>query len=51
MSLTAWTWSCLRPYRGRVAILTTIAVTNVALGVLAPWPLKLVVDNVLEGRP
>ena len=51
MSLAAWTWSCLRPYRGRVAILTTIAVTNVALGVLAPWPLKLVVDNVLEGRP
>ena len=49
MSLAAWTWSCLRPYRGRVAILTTIAVTNVALGVLAPWPLKLVVDNVLEG--
>ena len=51
MSLAAWTWSCVRPYRGRVAILTTIAVTNVALGVLAPWPLKLVVDNVLEGRP
>jgi len=51
MSLAAWTWSCLRPYRGRVAILTTIAATNVALGVLAPWPLKLVVDNVLEGRP
>ena len=51
MSLAAWTWSCLRPYRGRVAILTTIATINVALGVLAPWPLKLVVDNVLEGRP
>ena len=51
MSLAAWTWSCLRPYRGRVAILITIAITNVALGLLAPWPLKLVVDNVLEGRP
>ena len=38
MSLSAWTWSCLRPYRGRVAILTTIAIINVALGVLAPWP-------------
>jgi ABC-type multidrug transport system fused ATPase/permease subunit len=50
MSLVAWTWSCLRPYRGRVAILTTIAVTNVALGLLAPWPLKLVVDDILTGR-
>ncbi len=51
MSLAAWTLSCLRPYRGRVALLTTIAVTNVALGLLAPWPLKLVVDDVLTGRP
>jgi ATP-binding cassette subfamily B protein/subfamily B ATP-binding cassette protein MsbA len=51
MSLAAWTWSCLRPYRGRVAILTAIAVTNVGLGLLAPWPLKLVIDDVLTGRP
>src|SRR4030095_5471533 len=46
-----WTWSCLRPYRGRVAILTTIAIINVALGVLAPWQLKLVLNIVLSGRP
>jgi len=51
MSLVAWTWSCLRPYRGRVALLTSIAMINVALGLLAPWPLKLVVDDVLTGRP
>ena len=50
-SLSAFTWSCLRPYRGRVALLTTIAAINVGLGVLAPWPLKLVIDNVLGGRP
>jgi ATP-binding cassette subfamily B protein len=51
MSLAAWTLSCLRPYRGRVAILVGIAVINVGLGLLAPWPLKLVIDNVLGGRP
>ena len=51
MSLAAWTWSCLRPYRGRVAMLATIAADEVALGALQPWPLKLVVDNVLDGRP
>jgi ATP-binding cassette subfamily B protein len=51
MSLAAFTWSCLRPYRGRVALLATIATINVGLGVLAPWPLKLVIDNVLGGQP
>jgi hypothetical protein len=51
MSLAAWTWSCLRPYRGRVVMLGGIALVNITLGLLAPWPLKFVVDNVLGGQP
>jgi ABC-type multidrug transport system fused ATPase/permease subunit len=51
MSLAAWTWSCLRPYRGRVVMLSGIALVNITLGLLAPWPLKFVVDNVLGGQP
>jgi ABC-type multidrug transport system fused ATPase/permease subunit len=51
MSLAAWTWSCLRPYRGRVVLLVGVALVNIALGILAPWPLKLVVDNVLGRHP
>jgi ATP-binding cassette, subfamily B, bacterial len=51
MSLARWTLSYMRPYRGRIAILSGIALAQIALGVLAPWPLKLVVDNVLGDYP
>ncbi len=51
MSLLRWTIAGLRPYRGRAAILVAIAAVEIALGILAPWPLKLVVDNVLGGQP
>jgi ATP-binding cassette, subfamily B, bacterial len=50
-SLIAWTLSCMRPYRGRVAILSVIAIIEIAIGVLLPYPLKLVVDNVLGEFP
>ena len=51
MSLLAWTWSFLRPYRARVVILGVIALVEIALGILAPWPLQLVIDNVLNKAP
>ncbi len=51
MSLLAWTLSFLRPHRGRVAVITALAVVEVGFGALAPWPLKTVVDNVLGGQP
>jgi ATP-binding cassette subfamily B protein/subfamily B ATP-binding cassette protein MsbA len=41
----------MRPYRGRIMLLALIAVTEIGLGVLAPWPLKLVIDNVLGSEP
>ena len=41
----------MRPYRGRILLLALIAATEIALGVLAPWPLKLVIDNVLGSEP
>jgi ATP-binding cassette, subfamily B, bacterial len=50
VSLLSWTLSFLRPYRGRVGVLAVIAVFEIALGILAPWPLKLVIDNVLGGQ-
>ena len=49
--LVPWTLSFLRPYRWRVAAYAVLSVLEVGLGVLAPWPLKVVVDNVLDGRP
>ena len=50
MTIAAWTLSSLRPYRARVAAIAMLAVLEIGLGALAPWPLKAVVDNVLGGR-
>jgi subfamily B ATP-binding cassette protein MsbA len=51
MSTTAWTLSFLRPYRFRMLGIAVLCGAEVVLGVLAPWPLKAVVDNVLGGHP
>jgi len=40
----------LRPYRGRMASLGALSLLSVGLGALTPWPMKIVVDNVLSGR-
>lgn len=50
-SLLAWTLSFLRPYRWQVWAYAGLSLAEVALGALAPWPLKAVIDNVLGGQP
>jgi hypothetical protein len=47
-SLLAWTLSFLQPYRGRALLLSALLLSQIALGALQPWPLKLVIDNVLN---
>jgi ABC-type multidrug transport system fused ATPase/permease subunit len=49
--LLPWTLSFLRPYRRRVAVLTGLLVSEIGLGALAPWPLAVVIDQVLGGKP
>ena len=49
--LTAWMLSSLGPYRGRVAVLAVLLVVEIGLGALQPWPLKIVIDNVLSQLP
>ena len=49
MTLLAWTLSLLRPYRLRVVAISMLAILEIGLSALAPWPLKVVVDNVLGG--
>ncbi len=51
MSLASWTLSFLRPYRMRVAAIAGLSIAEIALATLAPWPLKLVVDNVVGDHP
>ena len=41
----------MRAYRGRVILLAIIAATEIGLGLLAPWPLQLLLDNVFDNKP
>jgi ATP-binding cassette, subfamily B, bacterial len=51
LSLMRWILPYMRAYRWRLALLAVVSLAEVALGALTPWTLKLVVDNVLSGRP
>ena len=51
MSEFAWALSFLRPYRSRSVLIVLLALTEIGLAALAPWPMKAIVDNVLGGRP
>jgi ABC-type multidrug transport system fused ATPase/permease subunit len=41
----------MRPYRGRIGWLTVLAIADIGLILLAPWPLQMVIDNVLGTEP
>jgi ATP-binding cassette subfamily B protein/subfamily B ATP-binding cassette protein MsbA len=51
VALVSWTFSFLRPYRTRVVAIAILAIAEIGLAALSPWPLKIVVDSVLGGRP
>jgi ATP-binding cassette subfamily B protein/subfamily B ATP-binding cassette protein MsbA len=51
VKLLGWTLSFLRPYRVRIAAIAMLALLEIALAAAAPWPLKIVVDNILGGQP
>jgi ABC-type multidrug transport system fused ATPase/permease subunit len=40
----------LRPYRGWLTIILLATAVETAASLAAPWPLKVVLDNVIEGR-
>ncbi len=40
----------LRPYRGSLAIIIAAMVVQSAMTLAAPWPLKIILDNVVVGR-
>jgi ATP-binding cassette subfamily B protein/subfamily B ATP-binding cassette protein MsbA len=49
--LFRWILSYARPYRARLAVLAGLSLIEVGLGALTPWPIAIVVDNVLERHP
>jgi ATP-binding cassette, subfamily B, bacterial len=51
MSLVQWAVAFLRPHRNRVALLSLLLLAEIGLGVLQPWPLKIVIDYVLLQHP
>jgi ATP-binding cassette subfamily B protein/subfamily B ATP-binding cassette protein MsbA len=48
LPLLPWTLSYLRPYRRRVLLLSVLLLLEIGLGALQPWPLKIVIDNILD---
>ena len=38
----------LRPYRGTVALILVATGVDTAMGLAAPWPLKIILDNVIQ---
>jgi subfamily B ATP-binding cassette protein MsbA len=40
----------LRPYRGSLAVILTAMIVQSAMTLAAPWPLKIILDNVILGR-
>jgi ATP-binding cassette, subfamily B, bacterial len=41
----------LRPYRRRLAVGTGLTLLDTLFALLQPWPLKVIIDGVLRGRP
>jgi ABC-type multidrug transport system fused ATPase/permease subunit len=40
-------WSLLKPYRGSLAVILVAMLVQTAMSVAAPWPLKVILDNVV----
>jgi ATP-binding cassette subfamily B protein len=49
-SLFTWALAYLRPYRLQVSLLIGVSGFEVVLGLLRPWPLKFLIDDVLSGH-
>jgi len=49
--LLFWTLGFLYPYRKQVTVLALLLLAEIGLGALQPWPLAIVIDYVLQGRP
>ena len=49
MGVVSWTLAFLRPYRGKAAAIFALSLLEIGLAALAPWPLKVIVDYVLDG--
>jgi subfamily B ATP-binding cassette protein MsbA len=49
--MVAFTLSLIRPYWKQLAVLFAAMLVETAMGLAAPWPLKIVLDSVFASRP
>lgn len=50
-NLFVCSWRFIRDFRTLVWAKTLLALVSLAFFLMTPWPLKIVIDNVLDGRP
>jgi ABC-type multidrug transport system fused ATPase/permease subunit len=49
--LFVWSWRFIRDFRRLVSLKALLAVGSLTFFLVTPWPLKIVIDNVLDGHP
>jgi subfamily B ATP-binding cassette protein MsbA len=49
--MLAFALTLVRPYWKRVLLITVATLVETAMGLAAPWPLKIVLDSVIGSRP
>lgn len=49
--LLVWSWRFIREHRGLVFIKCLLAFSSLTLFLLTPWPMKIMIDNVISGHP
>ena len=50
-SLVRLVFSVVRPYRKWLLIIFAAMLLETAMNLAAPWPLKIIIDNVISHRP
>jgi ATP-binding cassette, subfamily B, bacterial len=51
LRLLAKSWRFIRPHRRLVAVKFLLALAALPIFLFIPWPLKIIIDNVINGRP
>jgi ABC-type multidrug transport system fused ATPase/permease subunit len=49
--LLARSWRFIHPHRRLLALKFLLALASLPIFLLIPWPLKIIIDNVINGRP
>jgi ABC-type multidrug transport system fused ATPase/permease subunit len=49
--LFVWSWRFIRDFRRLIGLKALLAIGSLTFFLVTPWPLKIVIDNVLDGHP